>query len=369
MKTFFTSESVAAGHPDKICDQISDAIVDAAIVVDPKSRVAIETLVTTDRVVLAGEVTCPKSLDYAKIARNVIASLGYTSDLYNFSHRSPMSIYIHEQSPDIAKGVDTGGAGDQGMMFGYACRETPELMPLPIILAHRLVERLDEVREKKILPFLRPDGKSEVKVGYEKGKPVSIAHVVIAVPHDPKISHIQVKKDIVRQVIRPVLKRYGFAVPKDDFIIINGTGKWEIGGPASDTGVTGRKIIVDTYGAYARHGGGCFSGKDPTKVDRSAAYACRYIAKNIVAAKLADRAEVRVAYVIGHRDPIAKSVECFGTEKKSIKAIEQFAWKLLDLSVPGILEGLSLRQPIYQQTARYGHFGRDGFPWETVLSR
>ncbi|MBI5620250.1 methionine adenosyltransferase [Candidatus Gottesmanbacteria bacterium] len=366
MLTYFTSESVAAGHPDKICDQISDAMVDAAIAADPTSRVAVETLVTTNRVVLAGEVTCPKRLPYESIARNVIQSLGYTNGVYNFSHHSPMSVYIHEQSPDIAQGVDTGGAGDQGMMFGYACRETRELMPLPIILAHRLVERLDELRENKTLAYLRPDGKSEVKVGYERGKPVSVDQVVIAVPHDPKTPTAQVKKDIIRHVIKPVLKKYGFATPKDDCIVINGTGKWNIGGPASDTGVTGRKIIVDTYGAYARHGGGCFSGKDPTKVDRSAAYACRYIAKNVIEAGLADRAEVRVAYVIGHRDPIAKSVECFGTEKKSIKTIEQFAWKLLDLSVPGILEGLSLRRPIYQQTARYGHFGRDGFPWEVI---
>ena len=365
--TYFTSESVAAGHPDKICDQISDSIVDAALSVDPKSRVAIETLVTTNRVVLAGEVTCRKSLEYAQIARNVIKSLGYTNGLYNFSYKSPMSIYIHEQSPDIAVGVDTGGAGDQGMMFGYACRETPELMPLPIILAHRLVERLDEVREKGIMPYLRPDGKSEVKIAYEKGKPVGVEQVVIAVPHDPKVTNTELKRQLINRVIKPILKRYGLTCPKDTYIIINGTGKWEIGGPASDTGVTGRKIIVDTYGAYARHGGGCFSGKDPTKVDRSAAYACRYIAKNIVAAKLADRCEVRVAYVIGHREPIAKSVECFGTEKRSQKAVDSFAWKLLDLSVQGILEGLQLRRPIYQQTARYGHFGRDGFPWERVV--
>ncbi|MDP1722989.1 MAG: methionine adenosyltransferase [Candidatus Gottesmanbacteria bacterium] len=367
MKTFFTSESVASGHPDKICDQISDAIVDAAITVDPQSRVAVETLVTTNRIVLAGEVTCSKRLPYESIARRVIHSLGYTTGIYNFSHHSPMSIYIHEQSPDIAQGVDTGGAGDQGMMFGYACRETPELMPLPIILAHRLVERMDEARENKTLAFLRPDGKSEVKVAYEKGKPISVEHVVLAVPHDPKVTNEEVKGMLIAQVIKPVMKQYGLAMLKEKDVIVNGTGKWEIGGPASDTGVTGRKIIVDTYGAYARHGGGCFSGKDPTKVDRSAAYACRYIAKNVVAAGLSDRAEVRVAYVIGHREPIAKSVECFGTEKKSIKAVEQFAWKLLDLSVPGILEGLSLRQPIYQKTARYGHFGRDGFPWEVVL--
>lgn len=365
--TSFTSESVAAGHPDKICDQISDAIVDAALSVYPKSRVAIETLVTTNRVVLAGEVTCPKRLPYESIARDVIRSLGYTNGIYNFSHLSPMSIYIHEQSPDIAVGVDTGGAGDQGMMFGYACRETPELMPLPIILAHRLVERLDEVREKGIMPYLRPDGKSEVKISYENGKPMGVEQVVIAVPHDPKISGKEVKRQLTKRVIKPVLKQYGFKIPKEKDIIVNGTGKWDIGGPASDTGVTGRKIIVDTYGAYARHGGGCFSGKDPTKVDRSAAYACRYIAKNIVAAKLADRCEVRVAYVIGHREPIAKSVECFGTDKKNQRTIDSFAWNLLDLSVPGILEGLQLRRPIYQKTARYGHFGRDGFPWERVV--
>ena len=367
MKVQFTSESVASGHPDKICDQISDAIVDAALTVDPKARVAIETLVTTNRIVLAGEVTCPKRLPYESIARNVIHSLGYTNGIYNFSHHSPMSVYIHEQSPDIAVGVDSGGAGDQGMMFGYACRETPELMPLPIILAHRLVERLDEAREKCIISFLRPDGKSEVKVSYEKGKPIAVEHVVIAVPHDPKVTAREVKRQLINWVIKPVLKLYGFKIPKESDIIINGTGKWEIGGPASDTGVTGRKIIVDTYGAYARHGGGCFSGKDPTKVDRSAAYACRYIAKNIVAAGLTDRCEVRVAYVIGHREPIAKSIECFGTEKKQLKTIESFAWRLLDLSVPGILEGLGLCKPIYQQTARYGHFGRDGFPWEAVI--
>ncbi len=367
MITYFTSESVAAGHPDKICDQISDAIVDAALTVDPKARVAIETLVTTNRVVLAGEVTCPKKLPYEPIAREVIHSLGYTNGIYNFSHHSPMSIYIHEQSPDIAVGVDTGGAGDQGMMFGFACRETPELMPIPIILAHRLVERMDEVREKKVLPFLRPDGKSEVKVTYEKGKPVEVERVVIAVPHDPKIATGELKEQLIKWVIKPILKQYGLRTPKKSNIVVNGTGKWEIGGPASDTGVTGRKIIVDTYGAFSRHGGGCFSGKDPTKVDRSAAYACRYLAKNIVAAGLSERCEVRVAYVIGQREPIAKNIDCFGTAKKQQRVIESFAWNLLDLSVPGILEGLNLRRPIYRETARYGHFGRDGFPWERVV--
>lgn len=365
--SYFTSESVASGHPDKICDQISDAIVDAALTADRMSRVAVETLVTTNRVVLAGEVTCKKKLNYEKIARSVIKSLGYVNDIYNFSYTSPISVYIHQQSPDIAVGVDDGGAGDQGMMFGYACHETPELMPLPIILAHRLVERMDEVREKNILSYLRPDGKSEVKVRYEKSRPVGVEHIVIAVPHDPKVQSTQVKQDLIRYVIIPVLKRYHFNTLSEEYVTVNGTGRWEIGGPASDTGVTGRKIIVDTYGAFARHGGGCFSGKDPTKVDRSAAYACRFIAKNIVAANLADRAEVRVAYVIGQREPLMKNVELFGTGRKSQSVIDNYAWNLLDLSVKGIIEGLNLRRPMYQKSARYGHFGRDGFPWEQVV--
>lgn len=364
----FTSESVAAGHPDKICDQISDAIVDAALTINKNSRVAVETLVTTDHVVLAGEVTCPKPIPYAQIARQVIKALGYTQKRYHFSHQSPISVYIHEQSPDIAQGVDTGGAGDQGMMFGFATNESPELMPLPIILAHRLVERMDEMRQQKQLPYLRPDGKSEVTVAYEKGKPVGIEHVVLAVPHDPKISHAQLQKDLISQVIRPVVNQYKLHLPTARDVIVNGTGKWEIGGPASDTGVTGRKVIVDTYGGMGRHGGGCFSGKDPTKVDRSGAYACRYIAKNIVAAGLATKCEVCVAYVIGRREPIDREINCFGTEKKSLKVIADFAWKLLDLSVPSILETLDLRKPIYRETARYGHFGRDSFPWEKIAT-
>jgi len=367
MKTHFTSESVAAGHPDKICDQISDAIVDAALATNPTSRVAVETLVTENRTVLAGEVTCPRKLNYEQIARMIIKSLGYTNDMYRFTYRSPISVYIHEQSPDIAVGVDSGGAGDQGMMFGYATDETPELMPLPIILAHRLVERMDEVRERKIIPVLRPDGKSEVKVIYENGKPQAVERVVLAVPHDPKMTNDELKKELFTHVIQPVLRRYKRTPPTLKNIIVNGTGKWEIGGPASDTGVTGRKIIVDTYGSMARHGGGCFSGKDPTKVDRSAAYAARYVAKNIVAAGLAKRAEVRVAYVIGQREPLGKAIECFDTERKPMRLIEDFAWKLLDLSVSGILDGLKLRRPIYRQTARYGHFGRDGFPWEEIV--
>ena len=367
MKTHFTSESVAAGHPDKICDQISDAIVDAALAQYPKSRVAVETLVTVNRIVLAGEVTTPKKLNYEKIARGVIKSLGYTKDLYNFTYKSPLSIYIHEQSPDIAVGVDDGGAGDQGMMFGYATDETPEFMPMPILLAHRLVERMDQVREKKIIPALRPDGKSEVKIVYENGKPKAVERVVLAVPHDPKVSNGQLKNLLFEHVVKPVVRKYKLKAPALKDVIVNGTGKWEIGGPASDTGVTGRKIIVDTYGAFARHGGGAFSGKDPTKVDRSAAYAARYIAKNIVAHRLAKLAEVRVAYVIGHREPLAKAIETFGTEKKSMKTIEDFAWKLLDLSVGGIIEGLKLGRPMYREAARYGHFGRNGFPWEKII--
>jgi S-adenosylmethionine synthetase len=368
MMSYFTSESVAAGHPDKICDQISDAVLDAALTADPFSRVAVESLVTINRVIMEGEVSCLKELNYDRIARKVIQSLGYTKALYNFSYKSPISVYVHQQSSDIAAGVDTGGAGDQGMMFGYAIRECSELMPIPIILAHRLVQRLDEVREKKILPFLRPDGKTEVKVLYENGKPKSVESVVVAVPHDPGITNSELTTKLIAHVITSVLSAYHFRTPPRNHIIVNGSrGLWKIGGPASDTGVTGRKIIVDTYGAYARHGGGAFSGNDPTKVDRSGAYACRYIAKNIIAAGLADRAEVRVAYVIGHRQPIDREIETFGTEKKKLSVIEDFAWNLLDMSVSGIIEGLNLRQPMYRETARYGHFGRNSFPWETVI--
>lgn len=364
----FTSESVAAGHPDKICDQISDAILDEALKQDSQSRVAVETLVTTNQVVLAGEVTTQGKMDYKKIAKNVIADLGYRDPQFNFSDKAKIDVYIHQQSPDIAKGVDTGGAGDQGMMFGYACLETPELMPLPIILAHRLVEKMDEAREKKILSYLRPDGKSEIKVRYEKGKPKIVEKVILAVPHDPKVENGQLTSDLYEEVVKPVLGKYGFDYSPAGGLIVNGTGKWEIGGPASDTGVTGRKIIVDTYGGMARHGGGCFSGKDPTKVDRSGAYAVRFLAKNIVGNGLADRCEVQIAYVIGHREPVARAIETFGTEKVAKEKIEKFAWNLLDLSVGGILKGLNLLQPIYRQTACYGHFGRDNFPWEKIVS-
>lgn len=361
----FASESVSAGHPDKICDQISDAILDEALKIYPRSRVAVETLVTANKVVIAGEVTCPKSLDYEGIARGVIRDLGYTRPEYNFSDESKIDIYVHEQSSDIALGVNTGGAGDQGMMFGYAVDETPELMPLPITLAHRLVKKMDELKVGE-LKYLRPDGKSQVSVIYEKGKPVGVDRVVLAAPHDPQVEKEQVRQDLYRLCVVPTFEAYHLEPITVDRLILNGTGRWEIGGPSSDTGVTGRKIVVDTYGGMARIGGGCFSGKDPTKVDRSAAYGARYLAKNIVAAGLARRCEVQLAYVIGYRDPIAKAIETFGTETKSLSQIEDFAWSLLNLSTQGIVEGLNLLQPIYRQSARYGHFGRPEFPWESI---
>lgn len=364
--THFTSESVCAGHPDKICDQISDAILDKAIKIDPFSRVAVETLVTKNHITIAGEVTCPKKINYKLITRRVIKNLGYTNSLFGFSHHSPINILIHQQSPDISTGVDTGGAGDQGMMFGYACRETPELMPLPITLAHRLVEKIDKLR-KTSLPYLRPDGKSEVRIRYEKTKPIAVEKIVIAVPHDPKVKTNQVKKDLYQKAVIPVLKKYKFKPPGLKHFILNGTGKWEIGGPASDTGVTGRKIIVDTYGGMGRVGGGCFSGKDVSKVDRSAAYGARFIAKNIISAKLADRCEIQIAYVIGKKLPICRSIETFGTAKKSQKIINSFAWELLDMSTESIINTLNLRQPIYEKTASYGHFGRHQFPWEKII--
>jgi S-adenosylmethionine synthetase len=363
---YFTSESVAAGHPDKICDQISDAILDAALTIHPNSRVAVETLVTANQVVLAGEVTCPKKLNYKKIARGVIKRLGYTGSIYNFSHNSKISVYIHEQSYDIAIGANNGGAGDQGMMFGYASKETQNLMPIPIAIAHELVKKIDSLREINILPYLRPDGKSEVKVRYENKKPVAVEKIVLAVPHNPIIKKSEVLNDLYKLAILPVLNTFNYKINIKD-IILNGTGKWEIGGPSADTGVTGRKIIVDSYGGMARIGGGAFSGKDPTKVDRSAAYAARYLAKNIVANKLASRCEVQLAYAIGYSKPITIAFSTFGTEKTTPSVINNFLNKVLDLSVPGIIEGLNLKKPIYEKTAAYGHFGREEFPWEKIV--
>lgn len=364
----FTSESVCAGHPDKICDQVSDAILDEAFKVDKYSRVAVETMVTKNFLAMAGEITTKAKLNYKKIAQRVVRSLGYTIPMLNFSDKAEIIVKIHTQSPEIAIGVDQMGAGDQGMMFGYASHETKEFMPLPIMLAHQLAMGIDKLREARRLPYLRPDGKTQVTVGYEKGTPKTIENVVIAVPHSEEIKLTQVKEDLFNKLVTPVLEEYGYEIKRDQ-LIVNGTGVWHIGGPASDTGVTGRKIIVDTYGGMARVGGGAFSGKDPTKVDRSAAYATRYLAKNIVANKLADRCEVRLAYFIGAKKPVMQEVETFGTEKKSAKIINSFADKLLDTSLKGIIEGLNLRRPIYFKTASYGHFGRNIFPWEMVKFR
>ncbi len=366
MTTTFTSESVCAGHPDKICDQVSDAIVDAALSQDRYSRVAVETMVTKNFIALAGEVTTKDKLNYKTIAQKVIKKLGYIIPELNFSHKSPIVIKIHTQSSEIAQGVNQDGAGDQGMMFGYACDETDDLMPVPILLSHRLAERIDEVREKKIIPYLRPDGKTQTTVSYDNGRPKIVEEIVLAVPHKESVKLAEVKNDLYKKVVLPVLKQFGFSIEEKN-IVVNGTGIWHIGGPASDTGVTGRKIVVDTYGGMARVGGGAFSGKDPTKVDRSGAYAARFLAKNIVAHKLAKKAEVRLAYFIGAKKPVMQEVETFGTAKKSDKVIKDFMNKILDTSVKGILEGLHLRRPIYFKTAAYGHFGREEFPWEKIV--
>lgn len=363
--TRFASESVCAGHPDKLCDAISDAIVDAVLAVDPDGRVAVETLACKDRLVLAGEVKTTGKIDYSAIARKQIKRLGYTEPSWGFSDKSTIECYIHEQSPEISVGVDEFGAGDQGLMFGYACDETPELLPLPIVLAHTLTRAIDQAREIGALPHLRPDGKAQVVVRYENGKPAAVEHVTVAVPHNEKISLERVREDIYLQIVAPALSQYGFSITRKD-LVVNGTGVWHHPGPAADAGLTGRKIIVDTYGGYARVGGGAFSGKDPSKVDRSGAYAARYIAKNIVANGLAQRAEVSLAYYIGAKRPVQFGIETFGTEKVSAARIQSFADKLLDVSVQGIVEGLDLRQPIYLQTAAYGHFGNADLPWEQV---
>ncbi len=361
--TIYTSESVCAGHPDKICDQISDAILDAALQGDLLSRVAVETMVGRNICIMMGEVTTKARLDYEHIARAIIKKLGYTKTEYEFSDTSNIEVYIHEQSHEIAHGVDEDGAGDQGMMYGFACRETKQLMPMPISIAHALAQRIDEVRETAALKYLKPDGKTQVSIEYENGSPKRISSIVIAVPHEEKIGLAQVKEDLYTHVVVPTVEK--FTIPyKNILYIVNGTGVWHNGGPARDTGVTGRKIVVDTYGGIGRIGGGAFSGKDPTKVDRSGAYAARYIAKNIVAHGLADKAEVRFAYVIGAKQPVMQEVETFGTNKVSEKAIKDFASSLLDTSVSGIISALNLRKPIYLKTAAYGHFGKEDLPWE-----
>lgn len=373
MNTYiFTSESVCAGHPDKICDQISDAIVDAALSVDPFSRTGIETVAGANKICLFGEIKTKKKLNYEKIARDTIKRLGYTVPEWGFSYKADFFNYIHAQSPEISMGVDQDGsigAGDQGMMFGFAVDETPELMPLPIQLAHAIAQKIDTMRESGKLPWLRPDGKAQVTVRYEKGKPVAIEKLVAAVAHDEKTSAEQVRNDVIKKILSPVLRKYKFDLPDDFNIVINGTGLWHIPGPESDAGLTGRKIVVDTYGGYARVGGGAFSGKDPSKVDRSGAYAARFIAKNIVAAGLATKCEVGLAYVIGQPRPLMQTIDTFGTAKVSEKALYDYKDKLIDTSVRSIIETLNLARPLYSKTAAYGHFGRNGFPWEKIIEK
>ena len=375
----FTSESVTEGHPDKLCDQISDAILDAILKNDPYARVACETAVTNGLVIVLGEITTKCYVEIPHVVREVVRDAGYTHPEYSFDYQScGVMVSIKEQSPDIALGVDKSqeakaasandldkiGAGDQGMMIGFACKETPELMPLPISLAHKLCQRLAQVRKDNTLPYLRPDGKSQVTVEYHNGTPKRVDSIVLGAQHNPDVSRAQIEQDIMKEVIKAVIP--ALFIDDRTKYYINATGRFVIGGPVSDTGFTGRKILVDTYGSAARHGGGCFSGKDPTKVDRSASYMARYIAKNIVAAGLAERMEIQISYSIGVARPLSISVETFGTGKVDYKVLLDLINKHFDLRPEAIIRTLDLRRPIYRQTACYGHFGRDDLdlPWE-----
>jgi len=368
MAYYFTSESVSEGHPDKICDAISDGVLDAIFEQDPNARVACETFVTTGLVVVGGEITTKAYVDIEKIVRKTIREIGYTKAEYKFDSESCGVLNaIHAQSPDIAMGVDTGGAGDQGIMFGYACNQTPELMPMPIVYAHKLVKKLADIRKRnsKLMPYLRPDAKSQVTIEYDdNNKPIRVDAVVISTQHDAKVRQSKIKKDIIEYVIKKVIPaKY---IDKKTKYFVNPTGRFEIGGPHGDSGVTGRKIIVDTYGGWAPHGGGAFSGKDPSKVDRSATYAARHIAKNIVAAKLAKECLVQVAYAIGVAEPVSVFVDTKGTGVISDDAISEMIQKEVDLTPKGIIKRLDLKKPIYRATSSYGHFGRNNFSWEKL---
>jgi len=361
----FTSESVTEGHPDKIADQISDAVLDFILAKDPRGRVACETMVTTGLAFVAGEITTTCYVDIPRIVRNTIREIGYTDASYGFDCETCAVVTsIDEQSPDISQGVDIGGAGDQGLMFGYACNETEALMPMPIFLAHQLVQRLTEARKKGILPYLRPDGKSQVTMEYVDNKPVRADTIVISAQHSPDIDNDTLKEDIINKVIKEVIDPS--LIDSETVFHVNPTGRFVVGGPQGDAGLTGRKIIVDTYGGLGSHGGGAFSGKDPSKVDRSASYMARYIAKNIVAAGISDRCEVQLAYAIGVEKPISIMVDSFGTGKITLAKIRDLIWANFDLTPRGIINHLDLRRPIYKKTAAYGHFGRNDpeFTWE-----